>query len=86
MHADGSNPTRLTNNAARDLDPSFSPDGQKIVFLSLRDGSYVLYVMNADGSEQTRLTNFTNDINPYWGSLNPVITSFTPAHGWPVRR
>ena len=83
MHADGSNPTRLTNNAARDLDPSFSPDGQEIVFLSLRDGSYVLYLMNADGSTQTRLTNFTSDINPYWGSLNPVITGFTPAHGWP---
>ena len=37
--------------------PSFSPDGSKIAFFSDRDGDYEIYVMNADGSNQTRLTN-----------------------------
>ena len=57
MNADGSNQTRLTNNAANDVHPSFSGDGSKIVFDSDRDGNYEIYVMNADGSNQTRLTN-----------------------------
>jgi len=34
-----------------------SPEQTKIVFSSERDGNEEIYVMNADGSEQKRLTN-----------------------------
>jgi TolB protein len=34
-----------------------SPDGKRIVFVSERDGTTDLYVMSADGSSPTRLTN-----------------------------
>ncbi len=57
INADGTNPVNVTNNAANDTDPSFSPDGTKIVFISARDGNNEIYVMNADGTNQTRLTN-----------------------------
>jgi len=57
MNADGSNPTRLTDNPAHDWYPSMSPDGQRIAFVSARDGNMELYTMNADGSNQTRLTD-----------------------------
>jgi TolB protein len=65
MKADGSNVTRLTNNTTGDNTPHFSPDGSKIVFVSNRDapdvnppyGKWEVYVMNADGSGQTRITN-----------------------------
>ena len=57
MNADGTNPTRLTNNAANDFGPSWSPDGSKIVFNSSRDGNFEIYTMNADGTSPTRLTN-----------------------------
>ena len=49
-------PRRLTTSPGIDTDPSFSPDGSKIVFESDRSGSQQLYVMNADGSNQRRLT------------------------------
>ena len=39
------------------LFPAWSPDGSKIAFESGRDGNLEIYVMNADGSGQTRLTN-----------------------------
>ena len=36
--------------------PAWSPDGSRIVFHSDRDGDDEIYLMNADGSGQTRLT------------------------------
>ena len=50
MNADGSGQTRLTFNNFRDVCPSISPDGRKIVFSSNRDGDYEIYIMNCDGS------------------------------------
>ncbi|HDR3890873.1 TPA: PD40 domain-containing protein, partial [Bacillus cereus] len=50
-----------------DRDPSWSPDGQKIAFTSFRDGNPEIYVMNTDGSNQTRITNSPgNNIDPSW--------------------
>lgn len=37
--------------------PSFSPDGSKIVFGSVRDGVGDIYMINADGTNLKRLTN-----------------------------
>lgn len=58
----GSEVCRLTNNSAEDYDPSWSPDGQQILFTSTRDGSPQIYRMNAAGGEVTRLT-FDNAID-----------------------
>ena len=57
MRADGSDARRLTNNAAFDAGPTFSPDGRRIGFVSHRDGNYEIYLMNADGTDQQRLTH-----------------------------
>lgn len=57
MNADGSGQMRLTNDAARDIDPAFSPDGLLITFVTNRDVDYEIYVMNVDGSNPTNLTN-----------------------------
>jgi N-acetylneuraminic acid mutarotase len=67
MDLDGANPARLTNNPAYDDQPKWSPDGNKIVFMSDRDGNFEIYSMNADGSNQTRLTNSpAGDGFPAW--------------------
>jgi Tol biopolymer transport system component len=48
-----------------DGQPNFSPDGRRIVFTSRRDQDYEIYVMNADGAEQRRLTYSRGiDMNP----------------------
>jgi Tol biopolymer transport system component len=66
MNADGSNVRRLTEDPAEDLDPAWSPDGQKIAFSTTRTGTHEIYLMNPDGSGQTRLTSGTNELNPAW--------------------
>lgn len=48
---------RLTDSAGFDGAPVFSPDGEKIVFMSNRDGNFEIYSMNVNGTAQTRLTN-----------------------------
>jgi hypothetical protein len=67
MNADGSNQTRLTNNAFADGAPKWSPDGLKIAFHSDRDSNSQIYVMNADGTGQTRLNSSSEeDFEPFW--------------------
>jgi Tol biopolymer transport system component len=67
MNADGTGPTRRTNNAASDFDPAWSPDGAKIAFLSNRSGNQEIYTMNADGTAQTqRTSNGGLDLQPTW--------------------
>lgn len=64
---DGSGQVALTDNAASDTVPAWSPDGTRIAFTSNRDGNNEIYVMNADGSGQTRLTdNSASDSIPAW--------------------
>jgi TolB protein len=56
----GENPKRLTDNATGDTQPAFSADGKKIVYSGGRKapGSYSadLFVMDANGSDKTRVT------------------------------
>ena len=75
MDADGENQERLTNNLTEDQYPSWSPDGQRIAFSARRDGhfenelgiTYEIYMMDADGGNEQRLTeNRNNDWNPSW--------------------
>src|SRR5262245_41310357 len=52
MNPDGSGQIRLTNNPGRDLNPVWSPDGERIAFRSDRQSDslrYDIYVMDADG-------------------------------------
>ena len=55
--ANGNGLTNLTNDAATDAYPAFSPDGTQIVFTSDRGGNFDLYVMDADGTDVRQVTS-----------------------------
>jgi len=61
MNSDGSEQTHLAKGVANDSPwflspPAWSPDSRQVAFVSDRDGEYHIYVMNVDGSNQTRIT------------------------------
>jgi TolB protein len=60
--------TQLTSGRNHhDQHPKWSPDGKRISFVSSRGGNFDLYVMNADGTNITRVTDHpANDFDPIW--------------------
>ena len=62
-----SNHQQLTTEGSN-FDPTWSTDGSQIAFVSLRDGDFEIYVMYADGSGQTNITNTPglNETQPSW--------------------
>jgi Tol biopolymer transport system component len=70
----GGDPTRLTDNAIPDTQPSWSADGQRLTFI--RGSAYSgqkqnVWTMRADGSHQRRVTYGRADFSP----------SFSPGGG-----
>jgi TolB protein len=66
---------RPPSPSARDGSPAWSPDGQQIAFYSERDGRGDIYVMNADGSGEQRLTDTAADEGyPSWSPDGRTIT------------
>jgi len=58
--ADGREYRRLTDDAARDRGPVWSPDGQTIYFYSDRSGRYELWKVRPDGSPPAVISKETN--------------------------
>ena len=55
--SNGAGTRRLTDNPGYDAEGTLSPDGQTIVFTSLRDGDLDIYTMRVDGTHLQRLTH-----------------------------
>ena len=75
MPASGGVATRLTEGAAWDSQPTFSPDGRRIAYASDRGGNLNVWIMNADGSDPTQLTHedTARVTDPVWDPTGPYM-------------
>jgi TolB protein len=74
----GHNLKRLTDNPAKNLDPTWSADGKRIAFVNgrRRFNTYDIFVMHANGSGKTRVTK--EDKIPDPKERGDTAPSFSP--------
>jgi len=80
-NADGSEPQILLPAEGYDAEATLSPNGDKIVFTSQRDGDLDIYTCNIDGSDLKRLTSKLGyDGGPFfsWDGSKIVYRSYHP--------
>jgi dipeptidyl aminopeptidase/acylaminoacyl peptidase len=58
-------PRRMTSGEKRDWDPRFSPDGQRLAFLSDRGGSSQVWVLDLSGGDPVQATSFPTQVNGF---------------------
>ncbi|HEU5217776.1 MAG TPA: amidohydrolase, partial [Gemmatimonadales bacterium] len=60
--------TRITAGLAHDMQPRWSPDGKRIVFVSDRSGDDNVWIASADGKDTLQLTKGVdnNYLSPDW--------------------
>ncbi len=66
---EGGTARRITSGMAFDSQPRFAPDGERIAFVSDRDGSENVWVANADGGEPRKLSSDSGTVefaSPSW--------------------
>ena len=65
MEIDGSDQELLIDSSGGW--PAWSPDGSQIAFFGRKDGNPEIYIADADGTNQTRITfNYVDDWEPSW--------------------
>jgi eukaryotic-like serine/threonine-protein kinase len=85
-NANGSGVRQLTNDIYKDRAPIWSPDGKRLAFFTDSTGKYEGYVINADGGNRVRITQFPEGrwANlPLW-SPDGKHLMFNTASGYPV--
>ena len=85
VNANGSGLQRLTNDAAMEFDPTWSPDGTQIAYRHQAgdDGTTDIYTMRADGSNPRNLSgsDATGDWGPDWSADGEWIAWNTASAG-----
>jgi curved DNA-binding protein CbpA len=77
-----SHPEQLTNNDNDDWAAVLSRHGNRIAFMSNRDGDYEIFVMDADGTNLQQLTdNDDFDSSPAWSKLGDRISFMSDRNG-----
>ncbi len=66
--ADGTGERQITDDAAKDWAPSWSPDGSRIVYYSDKSNTYEVWTINPDGTQPMQMTSIPdmNPLTPRW--------------------
>ncbi len=77
MPITGGTPTRIAEGLSWEVQPRFSPDGERIAFTSDRGGGDNIWVMNRDGSDKRQVTkeSFRLVHQPTWSPDGEFIAA-----------
>jgi TolB protein len=76
---------QLTQNEVDDWAPSWSPQGDRLVFSSNRDKNVDLYLIDIRTLDITRLTtDESEEVNPYWGVNDKILFNSSRSGVWEV--
>src|SRR5688500_7097974 len=80
----GGDATRITSGQAYDMQPAFSPDGKRIVFISDRDGAENIWIANADGTKPRAITTTEREsyMSPAWAPDGEYVIAAKGAQLW----
>ncbi|MGH7483571.1 MAG: amidohydrolase family protein [Longimicrobiales bacterium] len=86
---EGGRARQLTSGMAYDVQPRFSPDGERVVFVSDMSGGVNVWIMRVDGSDTTQVTKGNDNLylSPEWTPDGDYIVAskgagFDPAKLW----
>ena len=84
---EGERPVRVTNDAALELDPAWSPDGRQLAYSSDRDGHMDLWVHDFSTNTDRRITEARAAISgAAWSPDGSHIAYLTDRHGFAATR
>jgi TolB protein len=87
INLDGTELQNLTNSPSSDEAPDWSPDGHRIAFQSRQGQNIDIFLMDSDGSNRVRLTDFNGvqNIHPAWSPDGTRIAYASNRHQPQVR-
>lgn len=87
VNLDGTGLQNLTNSPSSDEAPDWSPDGRRIAFQSRQGNNIDIFLMDTDGSNRIRLTDFNGvqNIHPAWSPDGTRIAYASNRHQPQVR-
>lgn len=78
MDANGTNESQLISSTLTHYQPVWSPDGNRIAFVTVDNSASDIYTINPDGTNLTQVTSSGDDSQPSWSpdGTQFAITSY----------
>ncbi len=78
INSDGRDKHQLSYSKTLNISPSWSPDGNKLVFSSLIDNVWSLMMININTGQNQNISNWSGlNSSPAWSPLNPDLIAFS---------
>ena len=81
INSDGSGETNLTNSEDNDVQPKFSPDGQRIAWIKNSGNGNAINIMNTDGSNPQQITTGGEIHDLEWAVDGRIFTHWSQPEG-----